>query len=1172
MFITAIPLEARQKVRVPPQRASEMLRAGGTLVGDYGAFHVYELDSIPAQLVSDVDLEVIPQGTKIILNSGEIDTTGSANVSLRATHSHRKELRLVQFAGPVKAEWLDGVRELGFRVISYVPENAYLVQGGSGAVANLDQHASELAVQWHGPFETDHKLTAEEKGVSKEFFQQASEERAYAVQLLQDPELNPITLALLTGFGRKPQRGPDRVLEYYNVIIHLTSAERDLLAAQPDVISIHPYYDRRRFCERQAQILAGNLSANKPTGPGYLGWLAEKGFTQAQFDASGFVVDISDSGIDEGNVTPTHPGLYVSGQFGSQSRIAYNHLVGTPNGGSTLAGCDGHGTLNAHILAGYNDRSGFPFQDAAGFSYGLGVCPFVRVGSSVIFDPDLYTDPHLTELQSRAYYNKARISNNSWGGGNKGKYDVDAQEMDALVRDAQPAHATFSAPGNQEMVIVVAAGNDGPEARTLGSPATAKNVISVGASENVQALGGLDGSDIGDSQANNANDLVAFTSRGPCSDDRSKPDLVAPGTHVSGGVVQAIPSSQTGTASGCFDGEGVSGGIHGNLFFPAQQELYTSSSGTSHAAPAVSGAAALLRQFFINRALKVPTPAMTKAWLMNTAAYLTGTLGNDKLPSNIQGMGRLDLKTALDDTPRVLRDQLPQDLFTATGQSRSFDIEVWDSAVPLLVTLAWTDAPGNTIGPAYNNNLDLTVLANGVTYKGNVFSGRWSVTGGSADFRNNVESVYLPPGISGKATVTVTAANIVSDGVPQNVTPLDQDFALVIYNAGLEAKPRIEPAGTTLIGETAPSNGSIDPGEKVTVAFGLRNVGTLPTENLVATLLTENGIQEVSQAQVFGKLSAGGAQVQKAFTFAVSGACGTSVVATLRLQDGSVELGRASFNLVLGTRTNRTVFAQNFDEVAPPAWPMNWSTVRASAGVPWVVTSTSGEGGSAAAFGVEASNPGHSDLVSPVLRLGSGETVLRFKSKYDIEAHDVDISKSFDGAVLEARIGSSPWEDLLSAGNSLSGGYTHTIDPDTDNPLAGRRAWAGKSNGFADIQVLLPLEWAGKDVQFRWRLATDTGNYYGGTGWFIDSVALIETGFFCQYFLLAPLLSDPAQEGNALVFSFNTVPGQAYVVEKAEAPDSTTWIPHSTHIGTGFAITVTNTISGPRAFFRLRSN
>ena len=146
------------------------------------------------------------------------------------------------------------------------------------------------------------------------------------------------------------------------------------------------------------------LSTSRERRRAYLDFLAASGFTQQQFTASGFAVDISDSGIDNATTSPNHPGLYIGGNTSAASRVLYNRLEGSPIFGNTLEGCDGHGNINAHILAGYNDGFGFPFADADadGFRFGLGVAPFVKVGSSVIFAPD-YTYPDFPDLQSRAY-------------------------------------------------------------------------------------------------------------------------------------------------------------------------------------------------------------------------------------------------------------------------------------------------------------------------------------------------------------------------------------------------------------------------------------------------------------------------------------------------------------------------------------------------------------------------------------------------------------------------------------------------------------------------------------------------------------------------------------------------------------------------------------------------
>src|SRR5262249_23495112 len=160
---------------------------------------------------------------------------------------------------------------------------------------------------------------------------------------------------------------------------------------------------------------------------------------------------------------------------------------------------------------------------------------------------------------------------------------------------------------------------------------------------------------------------------------------------------------------------------NGSSFWPEGQQFFTASSGTSHSTPAVVGACALLRQYFINQAFTPPSAAMTKAYYMNSARYLTGTGANDTLWSNSQGMAELDLGRAFDGVAGVLRDELNADRFTASGQTRKFTGTISDGSKPFRVTIAWSDAPGSTVGNAYKNDLDLTVVVGGQIYKGNVF-------------------------------------------------------------------------------------------------------------------------------------------------------------------------------------------------------------------------------------------------------------------------------------------------------------------------------------------------------------------------------------------------------------------------------------------------------------------
>ncbi|MEK7834477.1 MAG: S8 family serine peptidase, partial [Acidobacteriota bacterium] len=843
----------KHKLRVTDSKiAGELKRLGARLVADYGSFQVFNADEMVVRAMRKSDaLSFSDEDNLILLNSGALDTTKDELRQQRGKianpDSGEASLHLIQFAGPIKPDWYAALEATGVKIVNYIPNNAYLVYGDQRQLNKLSAWASRAEyVQWDGEYKREHKIDpAVFAGLRGGSLRAAEDTELFAIQLVADEEGNQTTKLTIDGLKTEPIRSQFSVLNYVNIIVKLPILATDRqLAVRPDVVSISRYVVPEKFDERQNVIMTGNLTGNSPTPSNYLTYLANQGFTQGQFDGSGFGVNVVDSGIDNATTSPNHFALYSGGLTSNASRVGFNRLEGTPNGtNSTLLGCDGHGNINAHIIGGFIPTGSpfdvFPHADANGFRYGLGVAPFVRLGSTVVFDPSNWTFPSLPAIESRAYNDNSRISSNSWGSNVAGAYTIDSQAYDALVRDAQPASAPFTQAGNQEMVIVFSAGNQGMSSSSIGSPGTAKNVITVGAAENVQAISGSDGCGIADTGADNANDVISFSSRGPTTDGRHKPEIVAPGTHITGGVTQAANPPATGQGNACYTGGGVCGGVSGANFFPTGQQFYTASSGTSHSAPAVAGAAALLRQRFLNASLSAPSPAMTKAVLMNSARYMTGTTVNDSLWSDVQGMGEVNLTTAfgLFTAPSVLQDQLGADTFTATGQTRIFTGTVSNSGQPFRVTTAWTDAPGPTSGDAFVNNLDLEVTVGGQTYKGNVFSGASSATGGSADTRDNAESVFIPAGVSGPFTVRIIAANIAGDGVPNSGGALDQDFALVINNGALTPQSVITPAGSSITTENCGAgNSAVDPGESVTVNLSLQNVGTANTTNLVATL------------------------------------------------------------------------------------------------------------------------------------------------------------------------------------------------------------------------------------------------------------------------------------------------------------------------------------------------
>lgn len=791
------PRQGRRLVQAAPARAALLVDQGAELVEDYGSFQLLRVDAGKID-EKDPELEVRDEYTRILLNAGHLDTSLEKKEARTLTPPADGESRLylVQFRGPVKPAWVVGLEETGIRIVTYIPFNAYLVYVDAERFESwVDWVAKREEVSWYGDFLDDYKLPAAALAV---------ETGAWTLQLVEDPKANERSLATIAATAKSVVTIQE-ALGYVNVVAEMDRDAVATLVAIPELVSILPRPEPQLFDERANLISAGFAIGHVDDSGSWLDWLAAKGFTAERFAASDFGVDVTDSGVDNGTPTPNHFALYDRGDTRSFSRVVYNRLLGRAHRNSTLAGCDGHGNINAHIIGGYAQRTGSAHVDSGGYRYGLGIAPFVKLGSSVVFDPSIFTNPDYEDLISLAYRDGMRISNNSWGA-STAFYDADAQRYDALVRDAQPAGAEVEAPGDQQMVIVFAAGNDGERgARSVGSPATAKNVIAVGASENVRPLGGADGCWATDQDANNAMDVADFSSRGPTFDGRIRPDILAPGTHVTGGVAQsnrqrdpATEQSQ-GDVLSCFTATGVCGGASGSRYVPSSSRWYTSSSGTSHAAPLVAGAAALVRQHFLNRGLPPASPAMTKAYLTNSARYMTGEGAGDSFFSNNQGMGLLDLGRAFDEIPRILVDQT--EVFFASGEERSWSAVVADPSEPLRVTLAWTDAAGSTASAAWKNDLDLIVTWNGRDYLGNVFSGAWSATGGEADRKNNLESVYLPPGTAGTFTVTVRAANINSRGVPSLGSLPSQDFALVVYNGCSEQASRVDGVRASAAGD-----------------------------------------------------------------------------------------------------------------------------------------------------------------------------------------------------------------------------------------------------------------------------------------------------------------------------------------------------------------------------------
>jgi hypothetical protein len=128
----------------------------------------------------------------------------------------------------------------------------------------------------------------------------------------------------------------------------------------------------------------------------------------------------------------------------------------------------------------------------------------------------------------------------------------------------------------------------------------------------------------------------------------------------------------------------------------------------------------------------------------------------------------------------------------------------------------------------------------------------------------------------------------ITDGNTTNVSPCLQGVPLMAAN------------GASLTTDTN-ANGAIDPGETVTVSFGLKNNGAGATSNLVATLQATGGVTSPGAPANYGVIAGGGGTATRPVSFTADAgfACGDTLTATVQLQDGATNLGNVTYNFTI---------------------------------------------------------------------------------------------------------------------------------------------------------------------------------------------------------------------------------------------------------------------------------
>ncbi len=738
----AIRTESNVFSRIWTQNAADRTAAAqmGRIIQDYGSFVVVAKDREVKASAYGLDEQAVE--TTINLPGAKFDPIkerpeGSLRLGPGAT-SDGSGYYILQFGATATDEWLNSLSDGGVDAIQYVAHNAYLVYGDSEAIARIADHSR---VRWIGKYLPQQKLTsffrkeldsalkgtALSRGLTP--IQQTKKRTAiFDVAVFAREDLASVGSELQRSYGKGYLRLTRLQHNFFNIVrLELDLNDVQKVAALESVFSIDSVVPSQNEDSRSAQIIAGNY-ANPTTlnQTDYNPWV--------QFGTDGRNVTVSV--VDDGVGIPGDGGFYLHGL-----NTVQGPLRGAPSGAL------GHGHLNASIIAGSAEPA--PPLGPDFFNYGLGVAPAANIVSIprnragyTGDDQTVYDDSVSTPGVNGAH---ATISNNSWGNGtNDNTYGTMEAQFDGFVRDASLG------PTVDPITLIFSAGNSGSFGLTR--PKTAKNLIAVGNSEGLR-------SELAGTSANNMDDLASDSSLGPTADGRIKPDLVAPGTAITGG--RSGPDS-----------------LSGNI-----DTFHRWSSGTSHSAAQVSGAAALFASYYGQWTGERLTPSLIKAALINSAVDLNGQGTASGVPNGSEGWGRPNLKNMLISGVNIKYVNETTE-FTDTGQQPAIiPGSVQNGSKPVRVTLVWTDPPG-TADPALVNDLDLEVTVGGTTYKGNVFANGVSVAGGVADTVNNVESVLLPAGIpTGTGlSVKVKATSLNGDGVLNNGDPTDQRYSLIIFN------------------------------------------------------------------------------------------------------------------------------------------------------------------------------------------------------------------------------------------------------------------------------------------------------------------------------------------------------------------------------------------------------
>jgi subtilisin family serine protease len=336
-----------------------------------------------------------------------------------------------------------------------------------------------------------------------------------------------------------------------------------------------------------------------------------------------------------------------------------------------------------------------------------------------------------------------------------GAYDTRALQIDALCYN-NPFYLPVFAAANSRDIL-----DDEPEATQIANKggydlipghANTKNSVTVGAVLNV------------DTYTSPSSVIMSeFSSWGPSDDGRIKPDIVTKGVDVN----STMATSDTDTSV---------------------------ASGTSQAAPGVTGVVVLLQQYFNQLNSSFMRSATAKGLLLHTALEAGANPG----PDYSYGWGLVNAESAaiaIRDRNLTTNGSVIDQLNLTQGQTYTKTVSA-NGSTPLQVSISWTDPAFNSpntgdVDPTTTyliNDLDVKVTKDGVNYYPWKLQGMTNpaapATNTSTNNVDNFERIDIP-NPNGTYTISVTHKGILT-GASQNYSLIVTGPSMTLGTKDLE--------------------------------------------------------------------------------------------------------------------------------------------------------------------------------------------------------------------------------------------------------------------------------------------------------------------------------------------------------------------------------------------------